>query len=185
MLIYNCPKDRKVVNKMNIENYTMDFEDRKNYVMDRIFDVIDNDSDIFVRMCEEIDNWNGLLGDARCEYMDEIDEFFSKPSELLDRMDDFKSSDEYFYFNGYGNVCTTSDKFDIYEDEVSIDELIDEIIDNYQHIDIDDTQLRELVEIVINEDFGIEEDAEIDEDMDEDDAPEETDDEFKDRIDNI
>ncbi len=167
---------------MNIENYNMDFEDRKNYVLEKIADVLNDDSDLFVKMCEEVDSYNGLLGDARCEDMDMIDEFFNKPSELLDRMDEFNSSDDYFYFNGYGNVTTTSDKFDVYEDEVDVDDLVDEIIDNYQHIDIDDATLKELVEIVINEDFGIEEDAEIDEDMDEDEAPEETDDEFMDRI---
>ena len=170
---------------MNDKEYRMDFEDRKNYVIEKIADVLTDDSDLFVTMCEEVDSYNGLLGEARCEDMDMIDEFFTTPSELLDRMDDFNSSDEYFYFNGYGNVTTTSDKFDVYEDEVDVDYLVDEIIDNYQHIDIEDARLNELVEIVVNEDFGIDEDWAYDEDMDEDDEPEETDDEFTDRIDDI
>ena len=170
---------------MNEMNYEMDFNERKDFVLEKITEVIQDDTDLFVKMCEELDNWNGFLGDARCEDMYMIDEFFTKPSDLLSAMDAFDKDDEYFYFDGWGNVCTASDKFDVYSDEIDIDDLVDAIIENYNHIDIDDVILKELVEIVINEDFGIEEDWAYDEDMDEDDEPEETDDEFMDRINNI
>lgn len=170
---------------MNEMDFRMDFNERRDVVIEKITEVIQDDTDIFVSLCEELDNWNGFLGDARCVDMYEIDEYFTKPSDLLSAMDSFDKDDEYFYFDGWGNVTTASDKFDVYSDEIDIDELVDDVIDNYNHIDINDTTLRELVEIVINEDFGIEEDWEYNEDMDECDMPEETDDEFMDRINNI
>lgn len=169
---------------MNERNYEMDFDERRDYVLTKASEVLQEDSDLFVRMCEELDNWNGFLGDTRMFDMSEIDEFFSKPSELLDKMNDFDADDDYFYFDVYG-VTTASDKYDIYSDNFDADEVIDAIVENYNHIDIDDATLKELVEIIVNEDFGIEEDWEYDEDMDEDDEPEETDEEFMDRINDI
>ena len=166
---------------MNKADYEMDFEQRRDYVMEQIAERLNEEPDVFVRACEELDSCNGFLGDARCFSMWEIDEFFSKPSELLDRMDDFDPSDDYFYYNGYGNVTTTNDVWDVYSDEHDADEVAEELVENYIHIYIDDAILKELVEVAANEDFGIEEDWE----EDDDDIPEETDEEFMERINNI
>ena len=172
---------------MNSENYRMDFDERKQYVYDKALDILKDDEDAFVEACEELDNWNGFLGDSRCEDMDMIDEFFNKPSDLLDKMDDFDSSDSYFYFTVYGYVNTADDKYSVYSDDFSAEDVLDTLIDNWIHVDltINDT-LKELLDVIYNDDFGIEEGWEYDEDMDECDMPEETDDEFMDRInDNI
>lgn len=156
--------------------FEMDFEARAQHVREAIAEVLDDDTDVFVDVCEELDNWNGFLGDARCYDMSEIDEFFSKPSELLDKMSDFDYTDEYFYFDVYG-VTTASDKYDVYSDAVSVDEVIDNIEDCYNHIYIADTTLNELCAILFNEDFG------IDEDFDEEDIENyESDEEFTQRI---
>ena len=64
----------------------MGFDERAQYVREAIAEVLDNDTDIFVDVCEQLDDWNGFLGDARCYNMDMIDEFFARPSDLLDRM---------------------------------------------------------------------------------------------------
>ena len=157
--------------------FEMDFEDRAQHVREAIAEVLDDNTDAFVNVCEELDNWNGFLGDARCYDVSEIDEFFSRPSELLDKMDDFNKDDEYFYFTVYGNVTTSSDKYDVYSDEVSVDDVIDAIEDCYNHIYIADTTLNELCEILFNGDFG------IDEDFDEEDIEDyESDEEFTQRI---
>ncbi len=157
----------------------MDFEERKQYVYDKAIDILD-DEDVFVEACEELDNWNGFLGDSRCEDMDMIDEFFNKPSDLLDKMDDFNSSDSYFYFTVYGYVNTADDKYSVYSDDFSAEDVLDALIDNYSHVDLrEDNRLNELLDILTSEDFGIDEDAE------EDEEPEETDDEFMKRIDDI
>lgn len=156
--------------------FEMDFEQRAEHVREAIAEVLDDDTDVFVDVCEELDNWNGFLGDARYYDMSEIDDFFDKTSDFLDKMGDFDSNDEYFYFD-LGYVTTASDKYDIYSDEVSVDDVIDAIEDCYNHIDITDTTLNELCEILFNEDFG------IDEDFDEEDIEDyESDEEFTQRI---
>lgn len=170
---------------MNSENYRMDFDERKQYVYDKAIEVLEDDEDAFVEACEELDNRDGFLGDIRCESMDMIDEFFNKPSDLLDQMNDFNPSDSYFYFTVYG-VSTTDDKHSVYSDDFSADDVLDALIDNYNHVDLtENSELNELLTILINEDFGIEYDWEYDEADSEDDMPEETDDEFMERIDNL
>ena len=156
--------------------FEMDFEARKQYVREAIAEVLDDDTDAFVEICEELDNWNGFLGDARCYPMWEIDDFFDKTSDFLDKMGDFDSNDEYFYFD-LGYVTTASDKYDVYSDEVSVDDIIDAIEDCYNHIDITDTTLNELCDILFNESVG------IDEDFEEEDIEDyESDEEFTQRI---
>lgn len=168
---------------MNEDLYTMDFDERKDYVRDKISEVLENDTDAFVEVCEELDSWNGFLNDARCFDMWDIDSFFNKPSELIDKMDDFDPTDEYFYYTSYGNVTTSSDRYDVYSDEVDVDDIIDAIESDYNHISISkNTSLDELCSILYNEDFGIERDLD---DYDEDEEPEETDEEFMKRIDEI
>ena len=171
---------------MNKENYRMDFDERKQYVYDKAIDILESDEDVFVEACEELDTWDGFLGDSRCMEMDMIDEFFEKPSDLLDKMDNFNYDNEYFYFSAYGYVNTTDDKYSVYSDDFSADDVLDALIDNYNHVDLrEDNRLNELLDVLTSEDFGIEEGWEYDEDMEEDDMPEETDDEFTERIDDI
>ena len=175
---------------MNPNNYKMDYNERKQYVYDAAYDLLENDNDAFVDACEELDNWDGFLGDTRCYELDMIDEFFSHPSELLDAMDDFNSNDSYFYYTAYGYVSTCDDKYDHYSDDFSVDDVLDKLIENYSHIDIyNNDTLDNLLEVLANEDFGIEEDWAYDEDNwdgeDYTDEPEETDEEFKERIDNM
>ena len=170
---------------MNEANYAMDFTERRDYVYDKAIDILESDEDAFVEACEELDNWDGFLGDIRCEDMDMIDEFFNKPSDLLDQMNDFNSTDTYFYFTIYG-VSTTDDKHSVYSDDFSAEDVLDALIDNYSHVDLRvNDALNELLDILTSEDFGIEDDWAYDEDMDEDDEPEETDEEFMSRIDDI
>ena len=49
---------------MNSENFKMDYEDRKEFVIEKIAEILQDDSEAFVEACEELDNWNGFLGDA-------------------------------------------------------------------------------------------------------------------------
>ena len=170
---------------MNIENYRMDFEERKQYVYDKAIDILEGEDDTFDEACEALDSWNGFLGDSTCYSMNMIDEFFERPSDLLDKMSDFDYSDEYFYFTIYG-VTTTDDKHEVYSDNFSAEDVLDALIDDFSHVDLrENNELNELVNILANEDFGIEEDWSYDEVDDEDDMPEETDEEFMERINSI
>ena len=94
--------------------------------------------DIFNEAIEELDSYNGYLGDDRYYEMSEIDEIYhdSDPSEILARAfygydedsyttdsrgdrtyGEFNPNREYFKFNGYGNLASSdykdySDKLD-------------------------------------------------------------------------
>lgn len=104
---------------------------------------------------EELDSWNGYLGDERAEPMEYLDEIYQGtwPTEILMRAyfghdDDtwheengekvygeFNPNRDYFYFNAYGNLVSTD-----YKDYSSfLDEyFVQEIIDNECHLDLSD-----------------------------------------------
>lgn len=97
-------------------------------------------TELFNDCIEELDGWNGYLGDDRYYYMEELDEIYNgvDPLELLRRAyygwdedswtedghghrrhDEFNPNREYFRFNGYGNLVSTdykdySDHLDAY-----------------------------------------------------------------------
>ena len=170
---------------MNREDYNMNFEARRQYVYDKAIDILEDEDDTFDEACEELDCWNGFLGDERCYEMDMIDDFFNRPSDLLDKMSDFDYTDDYFYFTVYG-VTTTDDKHDVYTDNFSAEDVLDALIDNFSHVDLrESNELNELLDVLTSENFGIEDDWSYDEVDSEDDMPEETDEEFMERIDNI
>jgi hypothetical protein len=168
------------------EDYRMDFDERRQYAYDKALEILNDEDDAFDEACEELDNWNGFLGDDRCYSMDEIDEFFSRPSELVELMDEFDPNEQYFYYTAYGYVNTTDNKHSVYSDDFSTEDVLDALIDNYSHVDLTESnELNEVINVLVNEDFGIDYDWNYDEVDSEDDMPEETDDEFMERIDNI
>lgn len=91
----------------------------------------ENNEDVFNDCMEELDGYNGYLGDDRYYSMDELDEFYrdSDPLEILRRAyygrdDDTYTTDsngnktygefnpnrDYFYYNGYGNLVSSDYK---------------------------------------------------------------------------
>lgn len=102
---------------------------------------------------EELDSWNGILGDNRIEDMDYLDEIYQgkDATEILRRAyfghdDDtwheengekvygeFNPNRDYFYFNGYGNLVSTDYKD--YSDYLDLD-YVQDIVDNYGHLDL-------------------------------------------------
>ena len=95
-----------------------------------IIDYFEENPDIFNECIEELDAWNGYLGDDRCYPMDELDDLYSDTdaSEVLRRAffgydadtwttdahgdkeyGAFNPMRDYFYFNGYGNLVSTDD----------------------------------------------------------------------------
>lgn len=170
---------------MIIENYQMDWSDRREYARDKAYEILENDDDAFVEAVQELISWNGFI-EEECYSMDMIDEicYGMKPSELIEKMtSDFDPNDDYFYFSIYG-LESTNDIADLYRSNTTIDEVLDALEDNYNHLYLNDP-LDSIISVLYNDDYGIEEDFEADEDMDEDDEPEETDEEFTDRIDSI
>lgn len=96
-----------------------------------IITLFNDETDLFNACIEELDSYNGYLGDDRYYSMDELDELYSgqPASEILTRaffghdaeswtLDSdgekvysrFNPLREYFTFNGYGNLVSADDK---------------------------------------------------------------------------
>lgn len=101
-----------------------------------LYNLLEDNEDILTETITELDGYNGYLGDDRYYDMADFDEIMggSDPWEIARSVyyGDFRPCDNYFGFNGYGNLTSCdyidySDKLDKY--------LIDEIIDNYYNCD--------------------------------------------------
>ena len=96
-----------------------------------IIEYLKNNEEIYNDCMEELDGYNGYLGDNRYYQMEELNEFYrgSDPLEILYRAfygrdDDtwttdrtgnktygeFNPNREYFYYNGYGNLVSSDYK---------------------------------------------------------------------------
>lgn len=103
----------------------------KSSTIDRIIEYFNDNEDTFNECIEELDAWNGYLGDDRYYEMYELDEIYhdTDPSELLARAyygydedsytidkydqkhhDGFNPNRDYFRYNGYGNLVSADYK---------------------------------------------------------------------------
>ena len=121
-----------------------------------LLELFQNNENLFNNTIEDLDNHNGYLGDDRYYNMNMLLEFFSgaDPIELLNRTyfgrddeswhtdangnkiyDSFNPNREYFYFNGYGNLCSADYKdYSAFLDSY----FIDAIVENQNHLYLDD-----------------------------------------------
>ena len=121
-----------------------------------LMELFGNNEPLFIETIEELDNYNGYLGDDRYYNMDELPDVLHglNPVEILNRAffgrDDeswhtnahgekeyhsFNPNREYFYFSGYGNLVSAN-----YKDYSAFldDYFIDAIIENQNHLYLDD-----------------------------------------------
>ena len=128
-------------------------------INEKLKELFEQDEELFNNTIEELDSYNGYLGDNRYYSMDELNEFFngSEPIEILNRAyfgrdDDnwhtdehgqkhygeFNPNREYFYFNGYGNLVSSN-----YKDYSCLldDYFIEDLIENYEYLYLDDAIL--------------------------------------------
>lgn len=130
----------------------------------KIIDYFNDNEDLFNSCMEELDSYNGYLGDDRYYSMDELDEFYNgtEPLEILRRAyygrdDDTYTTDsngnrtygefnpnrDYFYYNGYGNLVSSDYKdYTAHLDEYAIEAMSE----NRSYIDTiaDDDELTAL-----------------------------------------
>ena len=104
---------------------------------------VNGDEDDVADVCEQIDSYNGFLGDDRYYPMDEIDELVNIEGksvlEVLDMFsDNFNSNDDYFQFGIYGITSTNSRD---YVDLLGASEIIEQIKDNINLVDNDDLEV--------------------------------------------
>ena len=104
------------------------------------------DDELKADALEELDSYNGILGDDRVYSMWELDDLFcnTTPSDLLSKIDfnNFCDTDDYFYFNGYGNMVSTD--YREYPD-YDIEDYLDDFIDNMGSLYLDN-DFQELLE---------------------------------------
>ena len=118
--------------------------------------ILKTDNDIFVDCINELDNWNGFADGFRCYGMSELDDFYydCKATKLLhDITKDFKLQDDYFYFSIYG-LESCNDVAELYRDNVWESELLDNLIDNYNNLDINwiDSGFDEMLQAIVDYD---------------------------------
>lgn len=136
----------------------------KQETIKKILAYFEENEDIFNQCIEELDSYNGFLGDNRYYYMETLNKFYNgvEPTEILTRAfygrDDeswhtdasgnkiygaFNPNRDYFYYNGYGNLVSANYKdYSAYLDENTVQEMND----YRNHIDSidDDCDLSEL-----------------------------------------
>ena len=121
---------------LQYKNFTFDSkQDFLNYIENRMIKYWKAHNDSFSAVCEELDSYDGFLGDNRVYPMDELDDLLGdkKPSEVLQMVDsDFNYSDNYFYFDGCGFICSTDEKE--YYNDFDYSDVFEKLIDDYGHI---------------------------------------------------
>lgn len=112
----------------------------KDKTIEKIINYLQENESLLNECIESLDDYNGYLGDDRYYNMYMLDEFYNgvEASEILNRAyfgrddenwhtdasgnkiyDSFNPNREYFYYNGYGNLCSCnykdySDRLDSY-----------------------------------------------------------------------
>ena len=133
-------------------------------ITEKIIAYFDEHEDIYNEAVEELDAYNGYLGDNRYYSMDELDDLYNgtEPSEILARAfygydedvwtinkygekeyGPFNPNREYFKFNAYGNLVSSN-----YRDYSSLLDhyIIESMLENRDYIDTidNDPELSEL-----------------------------------------
>ena len=121
---------------LQYKNFKFDSkEDFIDYIESRMIDYWKAHNDSFSNVCEELDSWDGFLGDDRIYSMDELDDILGdkKPSEVLQMVDtpNFDYSDDYFYYDIYG-IRSTNEKD--YFNYVDYSDVFEKLIDDYNQI---------------------------------------------------
>ena len=122
---------------------------------EQLLELFTNNEQLFNETIEELDSYNGYLGDNRYYYMEDLNEFYHgvEAIELLNRAyfgydadswntnahgekeyAAFNPNREYFSYNGYGTLVSTDYKdYSCFLDEFFIDSLIEN--QNYLYLD--------------------------------------------------
>jgi hypothetical protein len=125
-----------------------------------LIDLFENNNALFCEAIEELDSYNGYLGDDRLYDMEMLPEllhgkdiigllnmaYFGDDRETWHTdssgrkiYGSFNPNRNYFYFNGYGNLCSCDHKdYSGFLDNYFVDALLE----NYQHLYLNDEIMR-------------------------------------------
>ena len=121
---------------LQYKNFKFDSkEDFIDYIESRMIDYWKAHNDSFSRVCEDLDSYDGFLGDNRLYPMDEFDDLLGdkKPSEVVSMIDsdDFCYWDNYFWWDAYG-LHSTDEKE--YFNDFDYSDVFEKLIDDYGKI---------------------------------------------------
>ena len=123
-----------------------------NEMINKAMEMLKNDGELFVDMVNELDSWNGFADGFRAYPMWELDDLFCdcKVSEFLDKLaDGFNLRDEYMVDTIYG-LDSTNDVEGLYRDNVDEGKLLDNIIENMNHLYFSNSEFEDLVSEIVN-----------------------------------
>ena len=151
---YNEDIDAWLFDSMN--RYNLIWKVSTEDIEDRLIELFTDEEYVFDEAIEDLDSYNGYLGDDRYYSMDwDFDEIVSgwTPSEAIQRAfygydedsynkesgqytESFNPNAEYFRFNGYGNLVSTNYKdYSSFLDRYTVREMLDANLDVFNNGD--------------------------------------------------
>ena len=109
---------------------------------EKIREYLLNNEETLLDVVSELNSWNGCLENLDFWENDEefFNTFFNNPMEAIRATyyGNYNYNDEYVKFNGYGNIDSYSEYERIEEIKDSIDDIVDNLIEYYYNIYIDE-----------------------------------------------
>lgn len=101
-------------------------------LIEQLTDLLNGDSDLFSYCVDALIFEGVAYEDYQLFDMYDLDNELSDktPTEIIEISQGFDTSDDYFRYDGY-DLESISDKADYYTDNISVDDLVNEIIENY------------------------------------------------------
>lgn len=115
-------------------------------------EMLKNNEELFVELVNELDAWNGFADGYRAYSMDEIDDLFcdTKLTDFLYKLaPDFNFRDKYLTDTVYG-ISSTDNIYEWYSSNTSEEEVLENVIDNFNNIYIGNYEFKEVVEKIVN-----------------------------------
>ena len=111
--------------------------------------ILRSDMHLTMDIVGQLNSLNGSFETYVLYNMDDFNEIMEgyTPTELAERIffGDFNINDDYFYFNGYGNLESITEYDMEGHFEMIIDEVVDSMIYNYNDLYIDNDNLNDLI----------------------------------------
>ena len=122
---------------------------------EKIREYLLNNEETLLDVVSELNSWNGCLENLDFWENDEefFNTFFNNPMEAIRATyyGNYNYNDEYVKFNGYGNIDSYSEYERIEEIKDSIDDIVDNLIECYYNIYINEELENLLLELLEEE----------------------------------
>ena len=122
---------------------------------EKIREYLLNNEETLLDVVSELNSWNGCLENLEFWENDEefFNTFFDDPMEAIRATyyGDYNYNDEYVKFNGYGNIDSYSEYERIEEIKDNIDDIVDNLIECYYNIYINEELESLLLELLEEE----------------------------------